>query len=82
MCAINDPLGKIHSSASSDHLLKVVVFCEILTAGNGRTDRRTRPRGSIEEHVKLGLASFTLSSYASGLLLHDVVRWEKLCRIS
>ena len=40
MCVINDPLGQIHSSASSDHYshMKFVLFCEILKSG-GRTNR-------------------------------------------
>ena len=43
MYAINDPLGRTNSPASSDHYsdLRVVLFCEISKSGNGRKDRRT-----------------------------------------
>ena len=37
MCAIYDPLGQTHSPTSSDHL-KVVLFCDILKSGDGRTN--------------------------------------------
>ena len=41
MYAINDPFGQTHSPASSDHYshLKVVLFCEILKSGDGRSYR-------------------------------------------
>ena len=36
---INDPLSQTHSSVSSDHCLclNIVLFCEILKSGDGRT---------------------------------------------
>ena len=39
MCANNDLLGQTHSPASSDHYshLKIVLFCEIVKSGDGRT---------------------------------------------
>ena len=48
MCDIDDPLGQPHSPASNDHYshLKVVLFCEILKDGNGRTDEQP-PRAKI-----------------------------------
>ena len=49
MSAINDPLGQTNSPAGSDHCshLKVVLFCEILKSGDGRTDGWTS-RAKIE----------------------------------
>ena len=43
LCAINDPLGQTHGPAICDHYsrFKVVLFCEILKSGDGRTDVQT-----------------------------------------
>ena len=42
MYAIDDPLGQSHSPASSAHYspLTIVLFCEILKSGDGRTKGR------------------------------------------
>ena len=41
MCVINDLLGQTQSPVSSYNYsqLKVILFCEILKSGQGRTDR-------------------------------------------
>ena len=55
MCANNDPLGQTHSPALTHHYshLKMVLFCDILESGDGRTDRQT-PRAEIVPALTVG----------------------------
>ena len=57
MIAISDPLGQTHSPASSDNYsrLKVVLFCELLNIGNGRTYVQTTCVKKVNTTVTLPL---------------------------
>ena len=57
MRIINDPLGQTHSPASSYHFfhLNLVLFCEILKSGEGRTDNMCENSDHYRPWLGVGL---------------------------